>query len=286
MYEFPDKPLGIFSIIGNVFKLAICSFKKTWLILGFFSVCFFLSAQKLSTLNYDLQLQLKNSSTAKNLVSQNLLIRDSGLTFAIVVLCLIVMLFLSIMLIKRLNEVAKGPRVDKDTSIISLWFRIFFASIIIAVLFSAIGFVFGFGAHLLTNSGLSGLLMFFAGLLIFFFMVLFIVNMPAIIFENLGPWKGIKRSSQLVWGNWWHTFWAFFVTAFCISIVEIVIIVLFLLIDAGTGNLHLSTLKSQVNYPISLQIVVSLMRGFIHMPLIFSLLYVIYRNLKLRAHSK
>jgi hypothetical protein len=85
---------------------------------------------------------------------------------------------------------------------------------------------------------------------------------PSIIFDDKGCFAAIKRSLQLVWGNWWRTFIIFLLPVLIIAIISI-------LLEQLVGNLMLNIL------------VTSLFTG-LTLPFMQSIVLLQFNDLKLR----
>lgn len=102
--------------------------------------------------------------------------------------------------------------------------------------------------------------------------------MPAIVLDGLNPVQALKRSHNLVWGNWWRTLTVITVPVF-------VIIIMYM----GLGFVSGFLVAIGYNLPIdTFQIVIHLFQAAVNalfLPLLYAILIVQYHDLKLRREG-
>lgn len=122
------------------------------------------------------------------------------------VIGIILALFIMAMILHRIYNLAANPDFKLSSSIqfvLSKYLIILSCMLLIYVIVSA-------GILLFILPGL-------------FLGILFLFSLLFILFDDAGWLSAIKRSCQLVWGNWWRTFAVFIVPAIVITVIQNVI---------------------------------------------------------------
>ena len=117
-----------------------------------------------------------------------------------------------------------------------------------------------------------------------FLCILLIAAMPVVLIEHKGPWQSIKRSCQLVWGNWWYTFFTILIGLICIFLLYFLVAVFIagwlMLVLYLTHNHHvLATTHAIMN------VVSPILSAFILIQLTYSLIVELYHCLRLRYQA-
>lgn len=119
------------------------------------------------------------------------------------VIGIVLALFIMAVILHRMYNLAANPDFKLATSIqfvLSKYLIIFSCMLLIYVVVSA-------GILLFILPGV-------------FLGILFLFSLLFILFDDAGWLSAIKRSCQLVWGNWWRTFAVFIVPAILITVIQ------------------------------------------------------------------
>lgn len=111
-----------------------------------------------------------------------------------------------------------------------------------------------------------------------FLMLSLYLFMPAIVLDGLGPLEALKRSHNLVWGNWWRT-------ATVITVPTFLTFIMYLALGFVSGFL----MAIGYNLPIgTFPIVVHVFQSAVNalfIPLMYAVLITQYHDLKLRREG-
>ena len=248
-------------IPGRVSRLAAISYKKTWLLLIVFAAALF-GLQHFST--YNTHVHFSPHMHAISVWS----------TWHLVIGYIIYWLFLGplffLLIMGKMDSAAKRNHI----SLASLLKRFLpFLPVVLLVSVFAIIYPHSF-IRLLIPIPSAVLLAFFG------------MAQPIVLFEGKNPWQAIKRSCQLVWGNWWYAFFTFLIGQICITLL------LFLLYLIMSGWLSfvifLFNIPHHTHSALHTAIFVfgPIFATFIGAQLSVSLVLEIYYNLRLRYESK
>ena len=248
MFSMPAQPQTIGQTLDNGFKLFFHAFKR----------CFVLSL--LSALVLALPYVVTDFPIASGEPST---FSWAALTQFMWVLlpAWIVYLWLHAALIFRLGRIAQSadPTLTDALAHAFKCLLPIFAAIVLYGLCAALGFI------ALIIPGL-------------FLMLSLYLFMPAIVLDGLGPVQALKRSHDLVWGNWWRT-------ATVITIPTFVLIIMYMALGFVSGFL----LAIGYNLTIgSFQTVIHLFQSAVNavfLPLLYAVLITQYHDLKLRRQG-
>lgn len=96
--------------------------------------------------------------------------------------------------------------------------------------------------------------------------ILFLLNIPLILFDHKGSIGALKSSASLVWGNWWRTFVVIMVPALLFALLTVII-------QAVARN-------PMANF------IVAIILTMLFIPLLQGVILVQFNDLKLRAPDK
>lgn len=105
-------------------------------------------------------------------------------------------------------------------------------------------------------------------------LVLLQFYLPVLMTEERHWWKGFKRCSDLVWGNWWRS-------AAIVSVPLLLYVALVKFIDALTAYLHISAIAQNLD---TYHLAVMMLGSVFLIPLVFSTVLVQLNDLKARQH--
>lgn len=177
MFKFSEQPLSIGEVYGQSFSFYKNTFTKVWFLVFInmllIGVVQFIASQYVK---FDANMTLAN------------LPKPQGLIFmAANFIAFIVEVYFISLVIHRMNVLAGGiADTNSFRAVGGKWFTLTMTKLIVVLIV------------------LLGSLAFIVPAV--FFVVFFVFCIPIVLFENKGPGGAIKRSFQLVWGNWWRTF--------------------------------------------------------------------------------
>lgn len=176
MFKFSEQPLSIGEVYGQSFSFYTNVFAKVWFLVFInmllVGVVLFIASQYVK---FDANMTLANVSKQQALI----FVAANFIAFVIEVY------FISLV-IHRMNILAGGAAdTNSFKEVGNKWFTLTMTKLMVVLIL------------------LLGSLVFIAPAI--FFVVFFVFCIPIVLFENKGPGGAIKRSFQLVWGNWWRT---------------------------------------------------------------------------------
>jgi len=218
---------------------------------------------------------------------QRLHLQFGGLQLSLQTGCLLFLLLAQAVTLSRLDHLATGTAADYHAEILQglkaflYLFCAFFLSIVIAFVAmafaAAVGALVGLlGALLLGKAAFVALLVsVMVFMLLYVFLYLLFVQY-SIVLDGRGPMQAINRSFNLVYGHWWHTVAVLLLSVLCLAIVVVVCGIAFSpamlavgSLDTGRGLFVLSVLQ--------------MIGGAVFGPFLLAVIYMLYRDLKLRS---
>ncbi len=249
MYQLPTTPQGIGQLLDSGFKLFRAGFKN---ILGLLGVNL-----------------LANLAILGIFVSSLMALYSGGANPAAMLSGSAIMMFVGLMVVNiaatvgytaKYFTVANGSSMGLGESI-TIGLRKFFPVVIWVLLYFLI-IVLGFVALIIPG---------------FIFMITLMFGMYIMVMEDVGPIAGIKRSHNLIWGNWWRTslyITVVYIIAFIVLMLILVPVGILVAILAGGNPIVISSLDA-VNQIISIII----------MPFFIAMIIPYYNDLKLRKQG-
>ena len=155
----------------------------------------------------------------------------------------------------------------------------FLIGIVAMVLAGAIGALIGLlGALLFGKAGFVVLLVLIMLVMVLYVVMYLVFVQYSIVLEGGGPIEAINRSFNLVYGHWWHAFVVLILGVLCLVVVAIVgaFAMSPLLLMVGSSDTGRSLFVSGV---------VQMVASAVLEPFILSVLYMLYRDLKLRQQG-
>jgi len=256
MYALASQPQSIGKILDSGVKLYVAGFKK-FIILSLIGGVAGVLPQLIGFAPFD----PGNPAAGPDL---NTIFTYIGVS---AVLGILVSITAYIAVIYRLGGVAAGHETTMGESIA------FGLKRLIPLFFSSI---------LYTLAVLIGLvLLIIPGLLVMVTLSFFAI---AMVLDGEGPWKSLKRSHNLAWGNWWRIVILYTVPLVIITVLSFAIMGVF-----GTA-LGLSMPDDPANYEfaIRMQTYLYLIVGFTNgltYPLLYTIMITLYHDLKLRKEG-
>lgn len=245
MYTLPTAPRGIGQVIDSVFKLFRASFGS---LLVFAVIGALLGVVPFAYLLW--AGALEDPAVAANMGTMP--------GYWITVLCTFPLTFIVYgAAIARGESVAQGRKISVGAAFSHAFSRV--VTMVVAVILYGIAVAIGM------------VLLVIPGLIL---MVSLYMFLPAIVLDGKGIVESLKYSHSLVWGNWWRT-------VAVVTIALIIIYVLFLLIGIIAGFLF-AALGIDVVVAFLVQVVATLLIGFLMTPFVIALYLEIYRDLKMR----
>ena len=238
MFQFIDKPSTVLQIYKQSFALYKEVFAKIWYVI-------LLNFVIINTIQY------LGSKSAVVTVGTN--ITKLGMVpWIYYIVGIILSMYFAAVVVHRVYHIAANQAVPLISSYAAVLRKLIFIvpTGIIAVILVSLGFI----------------LLWIPGIFLLF---LFIFCLAAILFEDKKVFSAIKRSYQLVWGNWWHTFSSFILVA----IIGLLFVVLLITLFKGTNSMWLIGGAAAAFF-----IIVG--------PLYFSIYMVQYNDLKLREKQQ
>ncbi len=246
MFTFSKTKLSIFEIWQASFKLYRQTVIKVW----------YLALLMFVALNFGVLFNAKISPTAitrkagqaavpapfSNLTVSDILIYIIGVILAI---------FIMAVVLHRIYNLATNPNFNLAASVkfVLSKYLVIFSCMLLVYLAASVGLF----------------LFIVPGIVIGIF---FLFSLLFILFDDAGWISAIKKSCQLVWGNWWRTFVIFMVPALIMGLIIIMVQNLIVLV-VGAQHLTLNILIAAVLFSII-------------KPYIDSVLLVQFNDLKLR----
>jgi|GEM_PF-3594872 len=182
MFKFADRPLSIVDIYKHGFVFYKDVFSKVWYLIFAGLVVNGIAEFVVSDL-----INPMHKALDKLLPSQLLVIGVLGLVGFLITL------FFAALAMYRIYSFGSSNPNEKVSScfssalvVLKKWFELISVELLV---WAAV--MFGLLALLLPG---------------IFLLVLLMFCVPVVLFENAGVFRSIKRSCQLVWGNWWRTF--------------------------------------------------------------------------------
>lgn len=216
-------------------------------------------------------------------------VQFSGLQLSVQVGCLILLLLVQAVTLSRLDHLATSATADYRSEIrrglnafVNL-FCAFLLSILIAIaamaLSAAVGALLGLlGALLLGKTAFVVLLV---SVMVFMLMYVFLYLLfvqYSIVLDRSGPIQAINRSFNLVYGYWWHTVAVLLLMVLCVVIAAVIVgitlspvMLVVGALDTGRGLFVMS--------------VIQMIGGAFFGPFLLAVIYMLYRDLKLRQQG-
>ncbi len=277
MQTLPESPLSASAILGAGTRLGLSVFGKLLLVTTALALVQFIPTLVLAP-------HFGNGTVTPQ---QMLSAQFSGSMILLQIACLLALLLIQAVALTRLNNLATGTAVGYPgeirkglrafPSLVGAFLLSFLIGIAAMVLAGAIGALIGLlGALLLGKAGFVTLLILVMLVMMLYVVIYLIFVQYSIVLEECGPIQAINRSFNLVHGHWWHVFAVLILGVLCLLAVAIVGAVAMspLMLMAGGSDTGRSVFVSGV-----VQMVAS---AFLE-PLVLSVTYVLYRDLKLRS---
>lgn len=277
MQTLPGSPLSASATLGAGTRLGLSVFGKLFLVTTALALVQFIPTLVLAPHFGD------GTVTPQQMLSAQF----DGPMILLQIGCLLALLLAQAVALTRLNnlatgaaagypgEIRKGLRVFP--SLIGAFLLSFLIGMVAMALAGAIGALIGlFGALLFGKAGFVTLLVLVMLVMMLYVVMYLIFVQYSIVLEDCGPIQAINRSFNLVYGHWWHVFAVLILGVLCLLAVAIVgaFAMSPLLLMAGGSDTGRSLFVSGV-----MQMVAS---AFLE-PFILSVIYMLYRDLKLRS---
>lgn len=176
MFRLPSEPLGIGRVLDNGIKLYLAAFKRLIPLMFVLAIVTSASSVILMSLSID---------AIVNAVDPLQVVKDQALPY-LVTTVLNMIIFAA--MVYMIWQIANGEECSNRLALKIGVKKLLYMAIAFVLFTSAIGL----GMFLLVIPG-------------FIFMVSLLFTSYLIIVENAGPFGAVRRSHQLVWGNWWRT---------------------------------------------------------------------------------
>jgi hypothetical protein len=210
MFEFSKTKLSILEIWAVSFKLYKQTIAKVWY-LAFLMLLVLHTSMMISA---KMRLPMPAGQAAKQAASAAQAVNPlAHLTLSgvlINVIGILLSLFIMAVILHRIYNLATKPDFSLTASInfvLSKYLIIFSCMLLLYVAVSV-------GILLFIIPGI-------------FLGILFLFSLLFILFNDAGWLSAIKKSCQLVWGNWWRTFAVFIVPAVIIAVIQNLIVFMF-----------------------------------------------------------
>jgi hypothetical protein len=221
MFEFSTRKLNIPEIWKASFKLYKQTLSKVWY-LAFFMILILLGCFNIAIKTYIPNQALEHV--------QKPTFHFSPIAAICYIIAIIIGLFLISVILHRMYNLVTDPKYSLQKSlyfVLSKYLIIF--SCVLVVYIATVG-----GFLLFIIPGI------FIGILLMF-------SLLAVLFEDAGWLSAIKRSCELVWGNWWRTFAVIIFPALILIVIQnaiaLVIGVRYIWINILVVSLVMSGLK-------------------------------------------
>jgi hypothetical protein len=173
------------------------------------------------------------------------------------------------------GEIRRGLRVFP--SLVGAFLLSLLIGIAAMILAGAIGALIGLlGALLFGKLGFVVLLILVMLVMMFYVVMYLMFVQYSIVLEESGPIRAINRSFNLVYGHWWHAFVVLILGVLCLVAIAIVGAV-------AMSPLLLMTGSSDTGRSFFVSGVVQMTASAVLDPFILSVIYMLYRDLKLRS---
>jgi hypothetical protein len=277
LQTLPGSPLSASAILGAGTRLGLSLFGKLFLVTTALALVQFIPTLIVAP-------HFGNGTvTPQEMLSAQL----GGPMVLLQIVCLLVLLLVQAVALSRLDHLATGTVADYPgeirkglrvfPSLVGAFLLSFLIGIIAMALAGAIGGLVGLlGALLFGKVGFVVLLILVMLMMMLYVVMYLIFAQYSIVLEDCGPIQAINRSFNLVYGNWWHVFAVLILGVLCLLAVTIVAAVAMspVMLMASGPDTGRSLFVSGV-----MQMVAS---AFLD-PFILSVIYVLYRDLKLRS---
>lgn len=277
MQTLPESPLSASAILGAGARLGLNVFGKLLLVTTALALVQFIPTLVLAPHFGD------GTVTPQQILSAQF----DGPMILLQIACLLALLLIQAVALTRLNNLATGTAADYPgeirkglrafPSLVGAFLMSFLIGIAAMVLAGAIGALIGLlGALLLGKAGFVTLLVLVMLVMVLYVVMYLIFVQYSIVLEGCGSIQAINRSFNLVYGHWWHVFAVLILGVLCLLAVAIAGAVAMspLMLMAGGSDTGRSLFVSGV-----IQMVAS---AFLE-PFVLSVIYVLYRDLKLRS---
>ena len=273
----PSVPLSPSAVVGSGLRLGASAFSKLFLATTILALVEFFPNMVMAT-------QFGNEAITPQ---QRLHVQFGGLQLSLQIGCLIFVLLAQAVTLSRLDHLATGVTADYRIEIrrgLNAFLYLFYAfllSIIIAfvamALAAAVGALVGLlGALLLGKTAFVVLMVaVMVFMLLYVFLYLLFVQY-SIVLDGSGPMQAINRSFNLVYGHWWHTVAVLLLSILCVLVVAIICgialspaVLVAGPLDTGRGLFVMS--------------VIQMIGGALFGPFLLAVIYMLYRDLKLRS---
>ena len=277
MQTLPDSPLPASAILGAGTRLGLSVFGKLFLVTTALALVQFIPTLVLAP-------RFGNGAvTPQEMLSAQF----NGPMILLQLACLLALLLIQAVALVRLNNLATGATTDYSSeirkglrafpSLLGAFLLSFLIGVVALLLAGAIGALIGlFGALIFGKAGFV-VLLFLVMLVMILYVVMYLMFVQySIVLEACGPIEAINRSFNLVYGHWWHAFAVLILGVLCLVVIAIVGIIAMspLMLMAGGSDTGRSLFVSGV-----IQMVI----GAFLEPFVISVVYVLYRDLKLRS---
>ena len=115
-----------------------------------------------------------------------------------------------------------------------------------------------------------------------FLMILTFFSYFSTILDRVGPFRAIRESCSLVWGNWWRTFAVLIVISIVYVIFELVAYILVNVIHQVLGSATTYILPGDLS---PYDILITVLSQIVWMPLIGAVLVLMFHDLKFRQQG-
>jgi hypothetical protein len=204
-------------------------------------------------------------------------------------------LLVNALIIHRLDEAALGTISSRDLRFavrklpalflagilvfITMLIGLSLAALVGAILGAVIGSALGHSAALAVTQVCMAVAAIFIGVNLLFFQF-------AIVLDDKGPVAALNHSCALVFRNWWRTFWVMLGT--CVAVAIIAAVILLVTVPLWMAFMHgvPSLAAPDTGRSLLIKGVLRLVGATVFAPFVFGIMYVLYRDLKLRRAQK
>lgn len=277
LQTLPESPLSASATLGAGTRLGLGVFGKLFLV-----------TTVLALVQFAPTLVLATRLGGVTVTPQEMLAAQfSGPMLLLQLACVLALLLIQAVALTRINNLATGAAADylgeirkglrAFPSLVGAFLLSLLIGVVAMILAGAVGALIGLlGALLFGKVGFIVLLVLVMLVMVFYVFMYLMFVQYSIVLEDSGPIQAINRSFNLVYGHWWHAFAVLILGVLCLVVIAIVgaLAMSPLMLMAGSSDTGRSLFVSGV-----MQMVTSAFLG----PLILSVIYMLYRDLKLRS---
>ncbi|HEY1772266.1 MAG TPA: hypothetical protein VGH91_03610 [Gammaproteobacteria bacterium] len=277
MQNLPESPLSASAILGAGARLGLSVFGKLFLVTTALALVQFIPTLVLAP-------RFGNGVVTPQ---EMLSVQFNGPMFLLQLACLLALLLIQAVALTRLDNLATGVatgypgEIRRGLRVFPSLVGAFLLSLLIGIaamiLAGAIGALIGLlGALLFGKLGFVVLLILVMLVMMFYVVMYLMFVQYSIVLEESGPIRAINRSFNLVYGHWWHAFVVLILGVLCLVAIAIVGAV-------AMSPLLLMTGSSDTGRSFFVSGVVQMTASAVLDPFILSVIYMLYRDLKLRS---